>query len=146
MKKFKSKVSYGILIVIFLFFFAPIIIGIINNGITKNFFVLNEILIPIYAFILYLFLSTDYTIDKGKLKIKTGFVYNKYLDIEKIKLITETNNPISAPAASFDRIEIHYGEFSSVIISPKDKIGFIKELMKINPNIDSKILENQNET
>ena len=142
MKKFRSKVSYGTLIVIFIFFFAPIIIGTINNGITKNFFVLNGILIPIYAFILYLFLSTDYTIDKGKLKIKSGFVYNKYLNIEKIKSITKTNNPISAPAASFDRIEIHYGKFNSVIISPKDKIGFIKELININPNIDCQILKN----
>ncbi len=58
------------------------------------------------------------------------------MNIEKIKSITKTNNPISAPAASFDRIEINYGEFNSVIISPKDKIGFIKELIKINPNID----------
>lgn len=142
MKKFKSKVSYSLLIVLFLIFFMPMLIGVINNGITKNFFVLNGILIPVYAFILYLFLSTDYTIDKGKLKIKSGFVYNKYLNIDKIKSITKTNNPISAPAASFDRIEIHYGKSNSVIISPKDKMGFVKELIKINSNIDSQILKN----
>ncbi len=77
MKKFKSKVSYGTLIMMFLFFFTPIIIGTFNNGITKNFFVLNGILVPIYTFILYLFLSTSYTIiGNGKLKIKSGFVYN----------------------------------------------------------------------
>ena len=140
MKRFKSKVSYGTLVVIFLLFFAPIIIGTINNGITKNFFVLNGILILVYAFILYLFLSTEYAIDKEKLKIKSGFIYNKYLNIDKIKSITKTNNPISAPAASFDRIEIHFEKFNSVIISPKDKIGFVKELIKRNPNIDNQIL------
>lgn len=140
MKKFKSKVSYGTLGIILLLFFVPIIIGTINNGITKNFFVLNGILIPVYAFILYLFLSTEYTIDKEKLKIKSGFIYNKYLNIDKITSITKTNNPISAPAASFDRIEIHFEKFNSVIISPKDKIGFVKELIKRNPNIDNQIL------
>ena len=140
MKRFKSKVSYGTLGVIFILFFTPIIIETINNGITKNFFVLNGILILVYAFILYLFLSTEYTIDKEKLKIKSGFIYNKYLNIDKIKSITKTNNPISAPAASFDRIEIHFEKFSSVIISPKDKIGFVKELIKRNPNIDNQIL------
>ena len=73
------------------------------------------------------------------MNIKCGFIYNKDLDIEKIISISKTNNPISAPAASLDRIELRYGEFGSVIISPKDEIAFVKDLTIINPNIDNQI-------
>ena len=42
---------------------------------------------------------------------------------------------ISSPAASFDRIEITYGKFEEIIISPKHKLKFYEDLQKINPNI-----------
>ncbi|NOZ45799.1 MAG: PH domain-containing protein [Chlorobi bacterium] len=140
MKKFKSKVSYGMLIAIFLLFFVPEIIGILNNGINDNLFLLNGILISTYAFILHMFLKTDYTIDNKKLKIRCGFIYKSEIEIDKIKSITKTSSILSSPAPSFDRIEIKYGKYDVVIISPKDKIAFAKELTDINPKIENNLI------
>lgn len=36
------------------------------------------------------------------------------------------------PALQYDRIEIAYGKFDNIIISPKDKATFAKDLMFIN--------------
>jgi hypothetical protein len=141
-KKYKAKVSYGMLITIFLLFFVPLIFGIVNNGINKEFYVLIGILIPTYAFILYMFLNTEYRIENNFLKIKCGFLFNKKIDINKIKRIRKTSSLLSSPAPSFDRIEITYGKFDEIIISPKDKLTLAKDLTIINTAIENNITEN----
>jgi len=141
MKKYKSKISYGMLIGIFLLFFTPIIIGTLKNGFSEKSIIGLGILTITYAFILDLFLRTEYSIENNKLKIKCSFFYRKEIDISKITHISKTNNIISSPAPSFDRIEIKYGKFGQVIISPKNKVSFAKELTELNPNIENKILE-----
>ncbi|WP_051007971.1 PH domain-containing protein [Psychroflexus torquis] len=64
-----------------------------------------------------------------------------YIGINDIKEITKSNTIISSPAASFDRIEIKYGKFQEMIISPKDKFEFAKYLTKLNPKIKNNITE-----
>jgi hypothetical protein len=73
------------------------------------------------------------------LAIKCGFLFNKTINIQTIKKITETNNPISSPATSLDRLEIVYGKFDSVIISPKKKVEFIADIKSLNPNVEVKL-------
>lgn len=48
----------------------------------------------------------------------------------------ETKSPLSSPATSLDRLEIMYNKNESIIISPKDRTGFINELKTINPGIE----------
>ncbi|OYX27135.1 MAG: hypothetical protein B7Z06_04650 [Flavobacteriales bacterium 32-35-8] len=141
-KKYDSKVSYALLIAIFFLYFVPIVFAIINTGFVKGTIVLIAILIPSYLFILNIFLRTNYVIDADVLKIKCGLLYNKRINIHEIKKISKTNSLISSPAPSFDRIEIAYGKFDSIIISPKDKVTFVKDLMLINPNITNHITKN----
>ncbi|WP_198012049.1 PH domain-containing protein [Gillisia sp. CAL575] len=93
------------------------------------------LLLVTFALILHMFLTTIYTIDNDKLKIKSGFFSYKPIEISEIKSITKTNNIISSPAASFDRIEIQYGKFKSIVLSPKDKSNFCKDLNELNPEI-----------
>ena len=81
----------------------------------------------------YLFKTTYYLIDGNSLIIKSGFPVNKEINLNRIKTITETNNPLSAPAASLDRLEIEYDEYGSILISPKDKWGFIDYITQLNP-------------
>ncbi|WP_291865079.1 PH domain-containing protein [Maribacter sp.] len=130
------------LIAIFLLFFIPVIFGIVNNGINKEFYTLIGILIPTYAFILHTFLKTEYKIENNTLKIKCGIIFNKTIDISKIKKISHTNSLISSPAPSFDRIELKYGKFDEMIISPKDKLNFANDLTQINTGIENNIIEN----
>jgi hypothetical protein len=98
-------------------------------------------LLLVFAFILHLFFKTQYTIDNHKLNIKCGFFSYKPIEIDKIKEISKTRNIISSPAPSFDRIEIKYGEFDEIIISPKNKFDFAEYLTKLNPNIKNNITE-----
>ena len=49
--------------------------------------------------------------------------------------LSKSSSIISSPAASFDRIEITYGKFDELIISPKHKLKFAADLQKINPNL-----------
>jgi len=96
------------------------------------------ILLPVILFVVHMFMTTNYTIDSDKLTIKCGFLYNKTIDIKTIKKITETNNPLSSPATSLDRLEINYGKFDTVIISPKQKREFVNNLTTLNSDIQVK--------
>mgnify|MGYP003942736875 FL=1 len=103
------------------------------------------IFLPVILFVVHMFMTTEYTIDNDKLTVKCGFLYNKTIDIKSIRKITETNNPLKSPATSLDRLEINYGKFDSVLISPKQKSEFINEIKRLNPNIEVKYKHKQNE-
>lgn len=140
-KKYSSKVSYGLLTVVFIVFFSPLILNLIKSGINLNLTLISIFLIIIFGLITHMFLKTEYTIEENKLKIKCGFFTYKPIEINEIKEITKSSNIISSPAASFDRIEIKYGKFEEMIISPKDKFEFAKYLTNLNPNIKNNITE-----
>ena len=92
--------------------------------------------IMVLVFISHLLLSTYYVIDGKLLVVKSGFVVNKKIDIKTIRKVSETNSIISAPAASFDRLEIVYKQHNSILISPRDKTEFIDHIKRINPKIE----------
>ena len=140
-KKYSSKVSYGLLTIVFIVFFSPPILNLIKSGISLNLTLISLFLIIIFGFITHMFFKTEYTVEEKKLKIRCGFFTYKPIEIDEIKEITKSNNIISSPAASFDRIEIKYGKFEEMIISPKDKFEFAKYLKSLNPNIKNNITE-----
>tara|TARA_B110000027_G_scaffold61541_1_gene66118 strand:- start:699 stop:977 length:279 start_codon:yes stop_codon:yes gene_type:complete len=72
---------------------------------------------------------------RKKLYIKCGFFNYNPVNIGEMKKVSKSSNIISSPAASFDRIEITYGKFDELIISPKHKTKFVEDLQKINPEI-----------
>jgi len=134
MKKYPSKISYGVVILIMSAFIGasiPIISPPLWSGLI--------IIILAFGFITHLFLTTHYLIDGSLLVVRSGLVVNKGIDINSIRLVSETNSIIGAPAASFDRLRIDYGKHGSILIAPKDKSGFIEHLTSINPNIEINI-------
>lgn len=140
MKEFKSKVGYGILVPVLLLLAGFMLLPIIMEAPIEETLTMVAIILPAMAFILHIFFKTTYRInDKNELLINCGFFYNSMVEISKIKSINRTRNPISAPAASMDRIALKYGKWDTVIISPKDKTGFVQELLKINPNIKNNL-------
>lgn len=140
-KKYPAKVSYGLLAFVFLAFFGPLVPILIAGEFGGKEIGVILFLTLLFAYILHLFLKTEYTIDENSLKIKCGVFSYKPIKIEEIKEISKTGSILSSPAPSLDRIKIKYGKFSEVIISPEDKSDFVNELKKINPNIKNKIEE-----
>lgn len=131
MEKFKSKIDFW-LILFFSIIFGGIVIKLSYDGIWG---VLIFILC-IIAFIVHMFSTTFYIIEGEKLIIKCGFLINISIAIETLKKISETNNIMSSPALSLDRLEIFYNKFDTIMISPKDKTRFIEAIQKINPQVE----------
>jgi len=130
MKKYPSKIGVGLVI-----FMAAVLVGSTIPMLSPPIWVGLIINLLLFIFIGHLFLTTYYVIDGGSLRIKSSFLVNKKIDIKSVKQIAETNNILSAPATSLDRLEIVYGEHGSILISPKDKIGFIAHMTRLNPEI-----------
>ncbi|MDX1277871.1 PH domain-containing protein [Oceanihabitans sediminis] len=133
--KHSSKISYGLLLFVFLVFFTPVFYSILNGAFNTDKIGGVVLLVLLFAFVLHVFLKTEYTINNKELEIKCGFFSYKPIHISEIREINKTNNIISSPAASFDRIEVKHGKYDSIILSPKDKLQFSKDLREINPNI-----------
>lgn len=76
---------------------------------------------------IWLVATTYYKIEADHLFISCGPV-EKRVPLSEITGITPTNNPLSSPALSLDRLRIDYGQGQSVMISPRDKDGFIRDL------------------
>lgn len=79
------------------------------------------------GFPLWIFVSTKYIVKNGSLKIISG-PFSWIIPIESIKSVEETQNTITGPALSFDRLEIIYGEGKAIIVSPVDETQFIQKL------------------
>ncbi|WP_186755907.1 PH domain-containing protein [Echinicola salinicaeni] len=141
MKSFKSKFGYEVILLLAIPF--GLIVGYLlyKNAALTPIIILSAFFFLILSFIVYLNFSTSYTItDSGILKVRCGFIINKWYDIDKIRGISKTTSIISSPAPSLDRIEIIYGKNHCIVISPRDKIGFSRELVKINPHIKNKLI------
>ncbi|MBL7875398.1 MAG: PH domain-containing protein [Cyclobacteriaceae bacterium] len=141
-KVFKSKIGLELVIPLIVIFGSVVFIVVSEK---PSWFGV-AILSPAIFFTLYLFMTTYYVVNGNELTIRCGFLVNKTIDINSIKKISETNNPLSSPATSLDRLEITYGNFDSIIISPKRKIEFINEITSLNPNVQVKFKKKRNET
>ncbi|MFK9093746.1 PH domain-containing protein [Bacillus salipaludis] len=53
-----------------------------------------------------------------------------------IKSIRKTRNPLSSPTLLLNRLEIHYGTWGAMLISPKNEEQFCEDLSKINSKIE----------
>ncbi|BCY28230.1 PH domain-containing protein [Flavobacterium okayamense] len=134
-KVFPSKVDKFIPILFWVTSIPPIVIGFREKD-----WVIFAIMIIVFALIMYLLYDTNYIITKGSLKVHSGFIVNKNIPITEIRLIKKTDSILSAPAASLtDRIEVFYGNSKSIVISPKEKQGFVDELLQQNSGIKVEI-------
>jgi hypothetical protein len=88
----------------------------------------------IYPIVLYLMLSIKYEINDSQLIIHQA-MGKIIIDINTIKSIEPTHTILSAPASSLDRLRISYNKYDDIIISPRRKEEFIRQLQSINPQI-----------
>jgi xanthine/uracil/vitamin C permease (AzgA family) len=127
---YRSKISLSIVLPIAVII-GGLLIFMLILGAWPGVLIIGMVL----AFIIHMFMTTYYTIDGNELYVKCGFIINTRIDIATITKIEPTSTMLSSPALSFDRIEIFYNKYDSVIISPGDKAGFIAKLQQINPSI-----------
>ena len=129
MKIFKSKVDWWLILLFLGIFGFPIVQGILTED-----YLLVIIFSLVLIFLYFLSKTIRYIIKDEKL-----IIWRTKIDIKTIKKIYSTNNPLSSPALSLDRIAVVYNKFDEVLISPKEREAFVQELLKINPNIEVKL-------
>ncbi|WP_409254050.1 PH domain-containing protein [Bacillus sp. SCS-153A] len=152
----KGIILFPILLFVLLFTLLSVMVQFVNVDFltallgeqdTEN--PLTGVIIPLAAasLIVWLIIATYYEINGKMLKVVAGPI--RYtIEIDRIKSVRPSRNPLSSPALSLDRLEIIYSKptgkvetrfsWKTILISPKNKQKFIEELLKINPNIDVK--------
>ncbi len=131
MNVYQSKIDTGVILILSMGLLIPGMV-FISKGAWPGLL----ILLLVAIFIAYLMRQTKYTITDTTLVVRSGFLVHIKIPISDIVTVSKTDSILSAPANSItDRIEIKYQGKKSVIISPKERDAFLKQLLKINPNI-----------
>lgn len=128
-KTYRSKIDLWLVA-----FIAIVIIWPLFFNFSWDITFLIEMLVLLVC--IYAISSIKYTIDDHTLTVKCGFFSTSTYEIMEITKIKKTHNPLSAPAASIDRIAIYLKKRRvPLILSPRNKEEFINELVKRNANI-----------
>ena len=75
----------------------------------------------------WLLATTDYRFRDDSLYIRSGPL-NWTIPLSGIRRIEPSRSFASGPALSMDKLLIYYGKHDWILISPKDKEGFLSEL------------------
>ena len=135
MKKFQSSISYWLFIPVLIVLFCYLTTTIIE----KDWFS-SIIALALNLLVWSIVSKTYYEIVGSELKIVSGFIINKKIQIKNISKIVKTNSLLSSPALSLTgRLEVFYNKYDSVIISPKEREEFISALKSINYEIEIKL-------
>lgn len=121
-----------------LMLWSPLLVGIVFS-IFQQIWVLTLIIVCVSIIVGVVWFETKYIIYNGFLITKLGPFNHSVISISKISEIKPTTSILGAPANSLDRINIIYNRFGNLIISPKDRISFVDELLKINKSIEVKL-------
>jgi membrane protein YdbS with pleckstrin-like domain len=140
--KFPSKKDWWLTIIIWgamLFAMGSGIYSLIfeeSNFIDFVIVLILAVMLPV--FLLWMWLTTYYVLDESNLVIKYG-PFKKIIPLNTIKSVKKTMNPLSSPALSLKRLEIIYGQYNMVLISPKDRDEFMKILSKHCPQAEIRL-------
>ena len=63
-----------------------------------------------------------------------GFLPSRF-DVKNAVSVRPTRSILSAPAASLDRLEVKFKKGQPLVVSPRDKQGFVAALKAVNPGI-----------
>ncbi len=141
MKIYRSKIDHWLWIVILFVIIVFVIWAYIDTDITewgKLSVIFIPSILPVILLMGNIWLNTKYVVDDEKrtLRVKCGVLYDSKYKIDDMTAIYPTSNWLSAPALSFDRLEIRTGKRKSIVISPKNRTDFINHLQRLNPSIE----------
>ena len=77
----------------------------------------------------WLLRSTHYTVTAQDLRIVSG-PFRWTIPLTDIRSVTPTRSPLSSPALSLERLRILYGSDKAIMVSPRDRDGFLAELAR----------------
>ena len=84
--------------------------------------------------VLAIYFKTYYSVEEEVVRVVSG-PFRWKIPINEITSIRQTKSILSSPALSMDRLEVKYGRYQYIIISPEDKHGFANEIVKRNSKV-----------
>ncbi len=102
---------------------AVVLVGALMHGQLFYAFVPLAVTVAIFGGLVF---PMRYGISDTELIVRFGLVTQR-VQLAKINSVVPTNNPLSAPALSLDRLEIRWGQgiFEATMISPADRERFL---------------------
>lgn len=76
---------------------------------------------------LWLLASTYYRVSAGSLEVRSG-PFRWTIPLNEITEVRKSRSALSSPALSLDRMEVKYGGSRSILLSPRDRGGFLKAI------------------
>lgn len=93
------------------------------------------ILVPVFIiWLIWIWFNTGYRVVNNTLKIEAGPL-KQTIDIQEIRKLTRERSISTSGALSIERLQIQYGKYKYVGISPKKEYEFIQLLLSKNPQI-----------
>ena len=130
-KVYKSKIELAVLIPL-----AAVLVGAEAYMLFNQIWIAAVLIALVSLFFLYIYMKTGYELTSDeKLKIRSGFLYNKEIYVKSIKKVRHARDNMASPALSLDRLEIQYNRYDRVLISPDHETEFISRLKEVNPRI-----------
>ena len=81
----------------------------------------------------WVFVGTAYVVSDQGVLVQVGPM-RRWVDAKLIERVRPTTTVLAAPALSGNRLEIS-GGFGAVVISPQDRIGFLRALKRVAPQL-----------
>lgn len=123
MKVYRSRISLTLVIFILLVCYVPALFS------PKDGMVPYLVAVTIVAgCILLCFCGIKYVIDDDVLKVYSFWGIHEDIKISSITKIEKSRCLLSSPAASWDRLAIHYNKHDVVYISPRNQEDFLDEI------------------
>ena len=128
MQKFRSKMDWWFLG--FIIAMSRLLAQSIMTTYGKGILMQNLLFVVVYALTIVILWwplwSTRYVVDQEQLTIRS-LCFKWIIPLTAIQSVSETDNSISSPALSLDRLKIEYlkeGQTKTILVSPKDKVAF----------------------
>lgn len=72
----------------------------------------------------WLLVSTCYRVNAGTLEVRSG-PFRWTIALNEIAEVRSSRSALSSPALSLDRLEVRYGGGRRILLSPRDRQGFL---------------------
>jgi hypothetical protein len=83
------------------------------------------------------FCPIRYVIEGETVSVQCGLISWEYtsFQVQEVQSVRPTHNLAASPALSLDRLSIDLGFRAGILISPKDKAGFLGALAELDPQL-----------
>lgn len=133
-QRFDSKIDAGLMVICFAPLAIPLVVAIAGGSLGRGPVGAPVILLAIEGLMLFTVLNTYYVVSDATIRIQFGLIrYSR--PVTAITRMRATRSIQSSPAWSLDRIELATERGFWILVSPKDKAGFVRAVQTRVPQV-----------